>query len=138
MKEQSLLQTVALYQALCPEQLENLVKSDWQEIQPGAVDNHFCYLKLNQRYAEMMARQWEVPMHGRGYVVRIVLPQYCLQSLVLETVAYEEHLEYRLPVDDLSALSHYRVGDIVLVSAFRGAHNYSIPLDRPPLASLMG
>jgi hypothetical protein len=138
MKEQSLLQTIALYQAICPGRLQDLVTSGWREIQPGAEGNHFCYLKLNQRYAEMIARQWEVPTHGRGYVVRIVLPKYCLQPYLLDTVAYEEHLEYRVPVEDLSRLSSYRVGDIVMVSAFKGSHNYSIPAGRRPLASLMG
>jgi hypothetical protein len=138
MKEQSLLQTVALYQALCPQQLQSLVKSRWREIQPGTEGHRFCYLKLSQRYAEMMARQWEVPTHGCGYVVRIVLPQHCLQSYALDTVAYEEHLEYRVPVEDVAALSRYRMGAIVMVSAFKGAHNYSIPEGRPPLASLMG
>lgn len=131
-------ETIALYQALSPQQLAALICADWRCIEPGWGGEHFIYLKLCQRYAEMMARQWQLPLHGAGYVVRIVLPVEVIGQYDLETVAYEEHLEYRLPVTELAAVNCHLLGDIQPVSAFFVQHSYSIPLSTRPLASLIG
>lgn len=131
-------ETIALYQALSPRQLAALIRADWRCIEPGGGGEHFIYLKLCQRYAEMIARQWEVPLHGAGYVVRLVLPAEVIRQYDLETVAYEEHLEFRLPVGELSQVNRYLVGDVQPVSAFLDRQSYSIPVGSRPLASLMG
>lgn len=130
--------TVAVYQTLSPEQLAALVRADWRCVEAGRDGEHFCHLKLQQRYAEMIARQWEVPVHGAGYVVCLVLPRRALAEYDLETVAYEEHLEYRVPVCDLPRLNRQLVGRARLVSTFREQHSYSVPALGEPLMGLMG
>jgi len=132
------LPTLAVYQTLCPEQLAALDRAAWRRIEPGRGGEHFCYLKLQQRYAEMVARQWEVPVHSAGYVVRLVLPRRALEEYDLESVAYEDHLEYRVPVCELPRLQAQLVGAARLVAAFREQHSYSIPESRAPLTALMG
>lgn len=138
MKPLQYMETIALYQALSPQQLAALIRADWRCIEPGWGGEHFIYLKLCQRYAEMIARQWEVPLHGAGYVVRLVLPADVIRQYDLETVAYEEHLEYRLPVAEVAAVNRHLVGEVQPVSAFLDRQSYSIPLGSRPLASLMG
>jgi len=118
---------LALYQTLSPVQLAALERADWRRIEPGQGGEFFCYLKLRQRYAEMIARQWAVPVHGAGYVVRLLLPESALAGFDLETVAYREHLEYRVPTCELPALSSQLVGPVRLVSVFREQHSYSVP-----------
>ena len=56
----------------------------------------------------------------------------------LETVAYEEHLEYRIPVAELDYLNARLVGSVQPVAAFMDRESYSIPLGARPLAGLMG
>ncbi len=129
--------TIALYQTLSPAQLAALKAANWRTIEPGREGQHFCHLKLKQRFAEMMARQWELPIHGAGYVARLLLPRAALAGYDLDSVAYEEHLEYCVPVGDLSSLSRELVGQVELVAAFREQHGYSIPPGRQPLASLI-
>ncbi|MFT6286482.1 MAG: hypothetical protein ACJA09_001230 [Alcanivorax sp.] len=131
-------ETIALYQALSPKQLAALIRADWRRIEPGWDGEHFLYLKLCQRYAEMMARQWEVPLHGAGYVVRIMLPIDVIGQYDLETVAYEEHLEYRLPVSDLNAMNRHLLGDVRPVSAFLNNQSHAIPLSTHCLVNLLG
>ena len=130
--------TLAVYQAIGPQQLATLICADWRHIEPAWGGVRFTYLKQQQRYAEMIARQWEVPLHGAGYVVRIVLPEDALRQYDLETVAYEEHLEYRVPTSELADLSRELVGAVQPVAAFMDRQSYSIPLGSRPLASLMG
>jgi hypothetical protein len=138
MKSQAKMKTVALYQAMSPQQLAALIRADWRRLEPGQGGEHFFFLKLNQRYAEMIARQWGVPMHGAGYVVRLILPAHIMESYDLASVAYEEHLEYCVPVCELQEFNKHLLGEVSVVSAFTGQHNYSIPAGSRPLVSLMG
>jgi len=138
MRSQPFHNTQAVYQAIGPKQLAALIRADWRRIEPGWGGEHFTYLKQQQRYAEMIARQWEVPLHGAGYVVRIVLPEDALRQYDLETVAYEEHLEYRVPSCELVELSNELVGAVQPVAAFMDRQSYSIPLGSRPLASFIG
>lgn len=138
MKPSPFRATQALYQAVSPQQLASLISADWRRIEPGWGGEQFIYLKLHQRYAEMIARQWEVPLHGAGYVLRIVLPEDIVRQYDLETVAYEEHLEYRVPVAELDYLSAQLVGSVQPVAAFMDRESYSIPLGTRPLAGLIG
>lgn len=130
--------TIALYQALCPQQLAALTQADWQCVEPGRSGEKYCLLKLQQRYAEMIARQWLVPVYGAGYVVRVLLPCAVVEQYQLETVAYDEHLEYRVPDTALPRLTSALAADIRLVAAFHGQHGYSIGPSARPLAGLMG
>ncbi len=127
-----------LYQTLSPSQLAALDRDGWCQLEPGCNGEQFCYLKLKQRYAEMIARQVMVPEHGAGYVVRLLLPLSALHPFKLETVACDEHLEYRVPVAALSHLSRRLVGQVQMVSAFRQYQSYSVPQGSRPLAALMG
>lgn len=138
MKPMPVEMTISLYQALSPVQLAALIRADWRHIEPGRGGERFIGLKLNQCYAEMVARQWHLPSHGAGYVARIQLPGSALKRFELETVAYEEHLEYRLPVEELGALSQRLLQPLELVSAFVTQHSYSIPPGTEPLRSLVG
>ena len=79
MKSLPFRDTQAVYQAMGPQQLAALIRADWRLIEPAWGGVRFTYLKQQQRYAEMIARQWEVPLHGAGYVVRIVLPECMLR-----------------------------------------------------------
>jgi hypothetical protein len=130
-------ETITLYQALSPRQLAALIRADWRRIEPGWAGEQFIYLKLCQRYAEMIARQSEVPLHGAGYVVRLVLPAVVIGQYQLETVAYEDHLEYRLPVTELQEVNRHLVGEVQPISAFLNNQSYSIPRGCRPLASLI-
>jgi hypothetical protein len=129
---------VALYQALCPQQLAALEQANWHGIQPGRSGEKYCLLKLEQRYAEMIARQWLVPLYGAGYVVQLILRRSRVCQYQLETVAYEEHLEYRVPDAQLCSLGAALTTEARLVSAFRVQHGYSVAPGGRPLAGLMG
>lgn len=138
MKSLSHQATIAVYQTLSPAQLAALIDNKWRTIEPGHEGEHFCYLKLQQRYAEMVARQWTVPVYGAGYVARLILPTRALANYDLETVAYAEHLEYRVPVVELRLLSAQLPGRLELVCACHQHQSYSIPPGSAPLRSLIG
>ncbi|MBA6412838.1 hypothetical protein H2508_06915 [Parahaliea sp. F7430] len=129
---------LVVYQALCPEQFSALRRGCWRRIESGRDGERFCYLKLQQHYAEMVARRRLLPVHGAGFVVRLHLPRRVLDQYKLETVAYDEHLEYRVPVVDLPRVQAHLVSDVKLVASFRESQHFHLPRAAAPLAALMG
>jgi len=129
---------VSLYQSLSPAQLSALKRGDWRAIPAGDDAQSICLLKLRQRYAEMVARQWLLPLYGRAYVVRLELPASALATFELGSVAYAEHLEYRVPAAHLPRLAIRLQSPVRVVSAFRPQHSYSLPAGGGPLLALMG
>ncbi len=126
------VETATLYLAIGPAQLAALVRADYRCIEPGRDGERFLFFKLSQRYAEMIARQWELAAHGVGYVVEVRLPRSYLQRFELSTVAYEEHLEYRVPVAELPVLNRQLAVEVQVVTAFREHQGYSVPRGRLP------
>ena len=116
-----------LYQAIDPQQLHTLVDNNWQRLAPAGGDEKFCLLPVRQRHAEMIARQLLLPARGAAYVIRLELPSHQLSAYPLETVAYEEHLEYRVPVASMEKVSDSLLGAVQLVCVFRDQHSYSVP-----------
>ena len=119
--------TTKLYQAIDPQQLHTLVESNWRRLAPAGDDEKFCLLPVRQRHAEMIARQLLLPAWGAAYVISLELPGHQLSAYPLETVGYEEHLEYRVPVSSMKKVSDSLLGAVQLVSVFRDQHSYSVP-----------
>ena len=138
MSKTSLLSRLALYQAIGPQQLAALIRTDWRCLEPGRIGEHYCFLKLEQRYAEMIARQSLLPLYGRAYVARLELPGETLGAFPLESIAYEEHLEYRVPCSALGDLGRALLGRVRVVSVFREQHSYSVPAGARLPARLVG
>lgn len=127
MKTQPYRDSVTLYQAIGRQQLAALIESDWQCVKRSSESDRFCFLKLHQRYAEMIARQSMLPERGEAWVVRMELPLSIIGEYPLQTVAYEEHLEYQVPVASLPFLGRSLLGRVCVVAAFRDQHSYSVP-----------
>jgi hypothetical protein len=127
-----------LYQAIGPQQLEVLIRADRRCIEPGRSGERFCLLKVEQRYAEMIARQSLLPLYGCAYVARLELPPEALEAFPLESIAYEEHLEYRVPRSALGDLARVLLGRVQIVSVFREQHSYSVPAGATLPATIAG
>ena len=129
--------TATLYQAMGPTQLAALVRTRWRCIEPPRGGERFLYLKCRQRYAEMIARQRYRRHEGAGFVVSLQLPARVMASFTLETVAYEEHLEYRVPVHSLAMLQSALHGPLRLVAVFRAHESYSVAPGKVAPAALL-
>jgi hypothetical protein len=60
---------------------------------------------LNEQYAAMIARDWNVPHSGAGYVTRFQVLRSFLDRYEVRQVGRKTILEYWIPADDLPALS---------------------------------
>lgn len=110
--------TVTLYKSLSPVQLATVINTDWRSFPTSLPDQKNFSPKLNKSYAEMLARQMEAAYHTAGYVVAFQLQKSFIDQFELQTISYQEHYEYRIPVNQLEQLNRALIGQIKLVSAF--------------------
>ncbi|WP_019529009.1 hypothetical protein [Dasania marina] len=109
---------IDLYKPITPVQLAALIRSGWRCLSPDTPEQLHFYPKLHRIYAESLARQWHAVEHSAGFVVRFTVPQEFIAGFELQTVGYDEHLEYKVPIAELTQLNSVIVGSIELLSAF--------------------
>lgn len=107
-----------LYQSLTPAQFAAVIRSGWGGFMVDSVEQKFFYPKCRLAYAEMIARMFNVAHYSAAYVVQFRLPQSFLQNYHIQTIAYDEHREYKIPVADLALMNQHIIGRIEVVSAF--------------------
>lgn len=85
---------------------------------PRLPDQPIFYPVLSEEYAVKIARDWNVPASGSGFVTRFkVRKDYLAQHSVREAGG-SAHLEYWIPADELPAFNRAIVGEIEIVQKF--------------------
>ena len=109
------IETVTLWRPTGPEELALIEASRWREWQGQPI----FYPVLNQEYATMTARDWNVKRSGAGYVTRFRVRRSFLDHYEVHQVGGRTILEYWIPAEDLDALNASIVGKIELIAEFR-------------------
>ncbi|MEH6911663.1 MAG: hypothetical protein V7459_13835 [Oceanicoccus sp.] len=110
--------TLTLFKSLSPAQLAAVVASDWRCFFPEAPEQKIFYPKLYPGYAEQIAKRWNAPRYSAGYVVGFTMTKAFMGRYQTQTVAYEEHREYKIPIAELSFFNRNIQGRIQILSAF--------------------
>ncbi|GAA0556277.1 hypothetical protein GCM10010172_43990 [Paractinoplanes ferrugineus] len=113
------LETVSLWRPTGPEELALVEKSNWRAWPPRLPDQPIFYPVLNEEYASMIARDWNVPASGAGYVTRFEVRRSFLDRYDVHQVGGRTILEYWIPADDLAELNANIVGTITVVGEYR-------------------
>jgi len=111
-------QYIKLYKSLSPQQLVQVENSGWRRFAADGSKQRVFYPKVYLSYAEQIARQWDAVQFERGFVVSFKICAEVLHRYEIQTVAYEEHLEYRVPIAELEFFNQQIMGKIELVSSF--------------------
>lgn len=109
---------IVLYKSLTPVQFAAVIRSGWRGFAVDSPEQKIFYPKLRLEYAEMIARMFNLAHYSAAYVVRFRLPLCFLQRYEIQSVAYEAHREYKIPVEDLEVMNQQILGRIEVVSAF--------------------
>ncbi len=67
---------------------------------------------LSEEYAVKIARDWNVPASGQGFVTRFRISRRFLDKYAVHKVGGSQHLEYWIPAEDLAAFNAALVGEI--------------------------
>ena len=110
--------TVTLWRPTSPEELALVEASGWREWPPRLSGQPIFYPVLNEPYATMIARDWNVRQSGAGYVTRFRVRRSFLDRYEVHQVGGQTILEYWIPAGDLDALNASIVGKIELIAEF--------------------
>jgi hypothetical protein len=111
--------TVMLWRPAGPEELALVEAAGWRAWPPRVPDQPIFYPVLNEEYATMIARDWNVPASGVGYVTRFRVRRSFLDRYQVHQVGGRTILEYWIPAAELSELNANIVGTIEVVTEYR-------------------
>ena len=108
-----------LYRPVGPKELELIAASGFREFRPRLPDQPIFYPVLNEEYARQIARDWDVPASGAGYVVRFALERRFAERYPIRTVGASVHQELWIPAEDLAELNRNIVGPLEVIAEFK-------------------
>jgi hypothetical protein len=112
------LTVTVLYRPVGPKELALIHASGDTTFPPRLPEQPIFYPVLSEAYATRIARDWNVPHSGAGYVTRFSVRAGFLSRYEVQTVGGSQHQEYWIPAEDLDELNRSIVGRIEVVAAF--------------------
>lgn len=112
-------ETVTLWRPTGPEELALVEASGWREWPARLPDQPIFYPVLNEEYATMIARDWNVKASGVGFVTRFAVGKEYLDRYEVRQVGGRDILEYWIPAEDLTEFNAHIVGTIEVVAEYR-------------------
>ncbi len=76
------------------------------------------YPVTTEEYAVKIARDWNVPASGSGFVTRFQVSSDYLARYDVQDAGGQEHREYWIPAEDIDNFNAAIVGEIVIVRTF--------------------
>ena len=86
---------------------------------PRLPEQPIFYPVLSEEYAVKIARDWNVPASGSGYVTRFEVRRNFLENYSVQRAGGSAHLEYWIPAEEMTAFNEAIVGEIEVVAEFR-------------------
>jgi hypothetical protein len=112
-------ETLTLWRPTGPQELALVEESGWRVWPPRLPDQPIFYPVLNEEYATLIARDWNVKASGSGFVTRFEVRKSFLDRYEVQQVGGQTILEYWIPAEDLDELNANIVGLIEVVAEFR-------------------
>jgi hypothetical protein len=112
---------VTLWRPVGPVELQLIREAGMRAFPPRLPDQPIFYPVLSEDYAVKIARDWNVPASGAGFVTRFEVQRKFLRKYSVHTAGGAAHLEYWIPAEELAAFNAAIVGEIEIVAEFRKA-----------------
>jgi len=111
-------ETTTLWRPVGPQELELIRQSGMKSFPPRLPDQPIFYPVLTEDYAVKIARDWNVPASGSGFVTRLEVRRSFLDRYAVQEAGGQSHREYWIPAGDLNAFNTAIVGLIEVVHSF--------------------
>lgn len=113
------MDTVVLYRPVGPEELELIRQSNFSSFPRRLSHQPFFYPVLSEEYAIQIARDWNAPASGVGYVTQFQVRRDWLENYEVHIVGSGIHKEYWIPAGDLNEFNENIVGSTEVIREFR-------------------
>jgi hypothetical protein len=110
--------TVTLWRPTGPKELKLVEESNWAAWPPRLPEQPIFYPVTTEDYAIKIARDWNVPSSGAGFVTRFEVQKSFLDRYEVQDAGGRAHREYWIPAEDLEAFNAAIVGKIEVVRSF--------------------
>lgn len=110
--------TLTLWRPVGPQELELIQQAGMRAFPPRLPDQPIFYPVLTEDYAIKIARDWNVPASGAGFVTRFEVKREFIAKYDVQEAGGRAHLEYWIPAEDLDDFNAAIVGQIEVISSF--------------------
>ncbi len=110
---------VTLWRPVGPTELRLIQESGMRVFPPRLPEQPIFYPVLSEDYAVKIARDWNVPNDGAGFVTRFRVRRAFLARYTPQEAGGRAHLEYWIPSGELTAFNAAIIGLIEVVAEFR-------------------
>ncbi|MFI8100613.1 ADP-ribosylation/crystallin J1 [Streptomyces sp. NPDC086023] len=111
--------TTTLWRPTGPHELALVAELGWRAWPPRLPDQPIFYPVLNEDYAVRIARDWNVPHSGAGFVTRFEVDTEFLARYPVRQAGGRTILELWVPAEELDEFNAHIVGRIQVVREFR-------------------
>ena len=111
-------QVTTVYRPTGPQELALVAASGHKRWPPRLPDQPIFYPVTNEQYAIEIARDWNVPASGQGFVTRFEVLRFFMDRYAIHTVGASHHTEWWVPAEELEALNDHIVGTIEVIHRF--------------------
>ncbi|SRR6266567_8975005 len=116
-------ETTILYRPVGPKELELIAASGYRGFPPRLPEQPIFYPVLNEEYARQIAREWNVPASGAGYVTRFAVRKEFLARYAEQQVGASIHRELWIPAEDLAEMNRNIVAPIEVIAEYKRGTN---------------
>ena len=107
-----------LYRPVGPKELDLIRQSGWTKFPPRLTEQPIFYPVMNEEYAIQIARDWNVPASGSGYVTKFNVRSVYLKKFHIQNVGAEIHNELWIPAEELEEFNNNIIGLIEVIRTF--------------------
>lgn len=111
-------ETTILYRPVGPRELALIAGSGYRAFPDRLPEQPIFYPVLNEEYARQIAKEWNVPASGSGYVTRFTVRRQFLERFAVRTVGSAVHQELWIPAEELRQMNENIVGTIEVIAEF--------------------
>jgi hypothetical protein len=112
------VETMTLFRPVGPKELALIEQSGWKEFPPRLPEQPIFYPVMNEEYAIQIARDWNVPASGSGFVTKFAVLKDYLKKFKIENVGGPIHNELWVPAEELDEFNNNIVGVIEVTQRF--------------------
>lgn len=112
------METVTLWRPVGPKELDLIERAEMRAFPPRLPEQPILYPVASEDYAVKIARDWNVPASGSGFVTRFAVRRDFLDRYPLQEAGGRAHSEYWIPADDLEAFNAALVGPIEVTARY--------------------
>ena len=111
--------TTTLWRPVGPVELRLIEEAGMTAFPPRLPEQPIFYPVTTEEYAVKIARDWNVPQSGSGFVTRFRVRREYLDRYEVQDAGGKAHREYWIPAEELDAFNAAIVGQIEVVREFR-------------------